>query len=216
MSALGHTLLCMSIAAVPFLPACTDSSSAEVGREVETKPAPSLYERIAAKLEADPDLAARLDAPAAELESARWLVGTWDVTATVFATSSTPERRDAGVSVVSPAMGGTWLEITGTYPTGTQDLGFLGFDPVARQWVSLALDSAGDVVVNRASGWEGDRLTFTGSVHILGEDVTLRQTLARHSDTEYVVLNEELLADGRWQGLDSYLYRKRTSESDAH
>jgi hypothetical protein len=119
----------------------------------QPNPPELLYERVAAKLVSRPDLAS-LDQPPRELEGVRWMIGHWDVEATVFATASTPERVERGSSEVRTVMKGYWLEQADTYPEGTQDLGFLTYNPVEREWVSLGLDSTGNCVVAKAAGWQ--------------------------------------------------------------
>src|SRR5689334_4085535 len=91
----------------------------------EPRRPPTLYERIAPNLAKAPSLPARLDGPPAELEPVAWMVGTWDVTARVFATPSSPERTSVGKSVVEKALGGAWLSIAGSFGKDVEDLGFL-------------------------------------------------------------------------------------------
>jgi len=192
--------LCLLAAAALLY--CTASSATDTAL-------PSLYERIEAKLAADPAFAAKLGKPAEELASVRWLVGTWDVTATVFATKSAPESHSQGTSVVTAAIGGTWLQYVDSYPEGSQDMGFLTCNPVTRLWVAVALDSTGNSVVVTGTAWTENRLVLSGNVTIVGEKVILRQTLTKISDAEYTVFNEEQLSDGEWRALDRYRYRRR-------
>jgi hypothetical protein len=169
----------------------------------------TLYERIAARLAKDPALAERLSAPNTEMKRMAWLVGRWSVEAHVFATRTTPESRSHGTSVVTPALGGGWLQIADAYPDGGHDLGFLTYSQTSGQWLSVALDSTGNAVVTRAGSWDGRTMVFTAPpVQILGESAELRQTLEKRSEREYHILNEELLPSGRWVALDEYTYRK--------
>ncbi|MES1211020.1 MAG: amidohydrolase family protein, partial [Acidobacteriota bacterium] len=91
----------------------------------ENPPAPSLYERIAERLARDPDLAQRLKSPPPQLAEMSWMLGSWDITARVFATASTPERVSQGQSDVRFTLGNRWLLITDTYPDGGMDEGYL-------------------------------------------------------------------------------------------
>lgn len=172
-------------------------------------PPPSLYERVAARIAANPELAAKLGKPPVQLATVQWMLGTWDVTATVFATSLAAESHSQGTSVVTAAVGGTWLQQADSYPDGGRDLGFLTFNPVTDRWVAVALDGTGNSGITTATDWAENRLVLTGSVTIVGEHADLRQTLTKASDNEYSVLNEEQLPDGSWRALDSYHYRRR-------
>ncbi len=173
------------------------------------KATPSLYERVATRLAARTDLA-DVGQPPPQLRDVEWLLGTWSIDVKVMATSSTSERIEHGESRITHAMDGHWLQMTDSYPAGTQDLGFLTFNRFTRQWVTVSLDSHGNVCVARADGWRDDRLTFViPEQEILGEKATLRQTLRRLSFDEFVVLNEEQLPDGAWRAVDEYRYRRK-------
>jgi hypothetical protein len=172
-------------------------------------PPPSLYERVAAKLSANPALAEAIGKPSPELQAARWLAGRWNVTARVFATPGNPERVDRGQSTVEEVLGGTWLQFRDTYDGKVQDLSFLTCNPVTRRWISMTVDHTGNAVAATADGWRDGRLVFvTRNAEILGEPVVLRQTFEKRSAREYRVLNEEQLSDGSWVAVDEYLYRK--------
>ena len=138
------------------------------------------------------------------------MLGSWDITAKVFATASTPERISKGRGEVRPALGDRWLLVTDTYPDGGMDEGYLTYNGFTKKWTNVTLDATGNALISIADGWQGNRLVFLASdIELLGEKTTLRQTIERRSDTEYHLLNEEKLPDGRWVALDEYTYRKR-------
>jgi hypothetical protein len=170
----------------------------------------TLYDRIGARLAADPKLAESLGQPTSELRNARWMVGTWDVTTRVFATAQSPERIEHGRAVISEILGGTWLQFEDSYDGKPQDLGFLTYNPVSKRWTSVSIDKTGNGVTATAEKWEGDRLALIAEgVEIVGERVTLRQTIEKRSPREYRLLNEERLSDGTWAAVDEYIYTKK-------
>lgn len=172
-------------------------------------PPATLYERVAASLADRPDLES-LGKPPAEMQKVAWMIGDWTIDVRVFATPTTPESQDHGLASVSRVVGGTWLQMADVYPEGTQDLGFMTYNIVTRRWVSLGLDSAGNSVLSTAPDWQGNQLKLIAEgVEILGEKVTLRQTVTQISPDEFMVLNEERLEDGSWVSLDEYRYRRR-------
>lgn len=172
---------------------------------------PSLYERVAARLAARTDLG-DIGQPPPELREVEWLLGTWTIEVKVMATASTAERVEYGEARITRALNGHWLQMADSYPTGTQDLGFLTFNRFTRQWVSVNLDSHGNVCVARADGWHDDRLvSVLPEQDVLGEKVTLRQTLHRRTPDEFVVLNEERLPDGVWRPVDEYRYVRKNA-----
>lgn len=175
-------------------------------------PEPSLYDRVASALANRPDLEG-LGSPAPQMADVSWMIGKWSIEAKVFATPTTPERIDRGTAVVSKVIGDTWLQFADSYPEGTQDLGYLTYNLVRKVWVSVSLDSTGNSIVSSAPGWSGNRLVFVAPhVQILGEEVTLRQTLVKLDADEYTVLNEELTSAGSWRALDEYRYRRARSD----
>lgn len=173
-----------------------------------------LYERIGKKLSRNPKLAAYLRAPAEEMKEVSWMVGTWEIESRVFRTSSEPERVSRGTAEVSFKMGSRWLFSHDTYPGGGEDDSYLSFNPFTKRWVSMTVDGYGNAVTATASKWEGNRLVFLAKdIEVLGERVTLRQTMEKRSDTEYHILNEERLPNGKWVALDEYTYRKKSTSN---
>lgn len=168
-----------------------------------------IYARVETKLARDPQLAARIGQPPVELSRFAWMAGTWQVEARAVAGSGNA-AREYGSSIVRPIVGGAWIEIADHYPDGSQDIGYLTYNSATRRWVSVALDSMGNANATFASGWDGDRIAFEGDVAILGLFAHLRQTLTKLSDSEYIVVNEELVG-GEWRTLDEYHYRKMSS-----
>jgi hypothetical protein len=170
----------------------------------------SLYERIAARLAANPSLAKAIGTPPPELREAQWLVGRWNVTSRVFATQRTPERVDHGESVVQESVDGIWLQSQDSYDGRTDAISFITYDPVSRRWVSATMDRYGQAITSHADRWAGDKLVFMlPEVTLLGERTTLRQTIEKRSNDEYRILNEERLASGKWIAVDEYVYRRQ-------
>jgi uncharacterized protein DUF1579 len=171
---------------------------------------PSLYERVDSKLAKDPQLAARVGNPAPELQQLNWLLGTWDVQSTVFATAAAPESNLGGTTVVTRVLGDTWLQFADEIFGKEQDLGFITYNVVTRKWIAAQVDASGNSVTTTSPGWSGNKIVFTGRALIVGEEAMLRQTLEKISDTQYMILNEERLPNGKWVPLDRYVYRKQT------
>ena len=169
--------------------------------------APDLYARIGQHVGANPTLAAGLGKPAPEMAALDWLVGEWDVEATVEAMAGrAPER---GTSVVTRLYGGVWLEIRDTYAAGTQDVGYLGFSAATGHWSIVSLDSLGNLnTAMSQSGWQGDQMVVEGDFLILGVRAHLRQTVTKVSADEYRLVNEELVG-GTWKRLDNYRYTRK-------
>lgn len=166
---------------------------------------PSLYERVAARLSSRPDLA-HLGQPPSELAQVEWMPGTWQIEVRVTG----EDRVERGTSVISWVVGNCWLQLADSYPTGIQDIGFLTYNVVSKQWISIGLDSAGHAVKSTARAWEANRLVLLApDTEVVGEKVTLRQTITRVSVDEFVLSNDELLPNGEWRPVDEYRYRRK-------
>jgi len=170
----------------------------------------SLEQRIEERLASDPALAERLGKPTHEIEHLAWMVGTWEVSAVVAGRAAGEGGGDTGVSTVTRVLDGTWLQVEDRYADGNQDLGFIGYDGATKQYRAIAIDSYGTAALTSGSAFVDGRLALTGRVRILGEDVTLRQTIVRTDAREYRVTNEEQDEEGAWHAIDEYRYRKRS------
>lgn len=168
----------------------------------------NLYDRIAAKMTADPALASALGKPGPEMASVAWMLGTWDVVATVMGghDARAPEH---GTSVWSTVLNGTWIEMRDSYPAGVQDLGYFGYSPATKRWTSVSLDSAGNAAVTTGDGWVGAKFVFEGDVVVVGEAVHLRQTYTHDGTNAMLLTNEQRMSDGTWQLLDTYRYTRK-------
>ena len=171
----------------------------------------SFYKRRAARRAA---ANARWDAPPpAELELARWLVGTWSTGGTAFATPTTPERR-----VEHPearlrcrfVLGGHWLQFEGEWgrPRRFHFVQYLGYDPHAGQWVLIGIEHPSGWSVRMAPGWADNHLQFEGRWDIAGETVELRHRLVKLSDDAWKWENDEKQADGSWLPIDEHRYTR--------
>jgi len=64
--------------------------------------------------------------------------------------------------------------------------GYLGYDPVAKKYVSMGVDNMGGSVTESSPGWEADKLTFTGDGQMGGQKISFRETYTKKSDKEMI------------------------------
>ncbi|MBV9496203.1 MAG: hypothetical protein JOZ54_18285 [Acidobacteria bacterium] len=173
----------------------------------ETPKVSTLYDRVGRRIAADLELAKALSAAPKELDEVKWMVGRWHILSRVFADGN---REEHGESVTAFAIDGTWLKTEDSYQGKVADFGLLTFNPVSKQWIALGVDKTGNVVRAVGNGWKNGRLVLLAEdVEIVGERVTLRQTVEKRSDREYRILNEEKLTDGGWAVVDEYVYTRK-------
>ena len=164
-----------------------------------------LYDRIERHLAETPALAAAVGKPAAEMAAVSWLVGEWDVVATDTQPGSQPSKGSASIT---PLYGGVWLEMRDTYPSGNQDLGYLGFSVTSRRWINVSMDAYGHANLVSTDAWRDDRLVFEADFVIMGVATHLRQTFRKLNEDSFRVDNEERIG-GAWRPVDAYVYTRK-------
>lgn len=160
----------------------------------------ALDQRIMAKLQADPALAAGIGRPAAQMAKLAPFVGSWEV-------KTARADQGLGTSTITPAFNGIWLEIRGAFPGGIQYVGFLGFNPGIGKWQSISIDNFGNANILQADDWDGDRLVFEGDVMALGVAAHVRQVMTKVNNDEFRIASEERV-DGVWQPMYQHHYRR--------
>jgi hypothetical protein len=163
----------------------------------------TIYQRYA-ELRSDPQFQARMAAPAARIGAFSWMLGEWDVTVTVFATPTTPERIDS--ERASFRMQGDALIVSNDLST------VLGFDAFGDRWFSAGFEppAAPFSIGYAPSRWDGRTIVFVNDARIFGETFSLRSTLTRLGPDEFELLNEERVGAGRYVRADAYRYRRRS------
>lgn len=196
------------------------TGAAMAGKEKGQKPkkaqqnnSASLYQRIETRVQNDPAYAKQLEGLPEELKQVEWMVGNWDIVAKVYATPTAPERVSQGQAEIKFVMNNRWVFVFDTYPDGGVDEGYLTYNGFTKKWTSVTIDGLGNTFIATADKWQGNQIIFVLSdIQIVGERVTLRQTITKRSDSEYHVLNEEKLPNGKWVALDEYTYKKRAAK----
>ena len=168
---------------------------------------PTIYQRVEQRLAADPAAVAAFGRPAPQMRDVDWLIGTWDVSAHLEGRGGPPAT---GTSVVTPVLGGTWLEVRDSYPNGTQGLIFVGYSVVEGRWVSVSIDSLMNANRSTATGWNDGRIVLEGDFVILGVPAHLRQTVVRDGADNYSVVTEERI-EGAWRRFAVYYYHRRAT-----
>jgi len=164
-----------------------------------------LYQRLEQRFANDPAAAAAIGRPAPQMREMDWLVGTWDVATHLEARGGPPET---GTSVVTPVLGGTWLEIRNVFAHGTQSLNYVGYGAAEGRWISIAFDTLMNGNRATSSGWTGESIVFEGDFVILGLQAHLRQTVTRDGPDNYSAIMDERV-EGRWQRLGVNYYHRR-------
>jgi Protein of unknown function (DUF1579) len=147
-------------------------------------------------------------APPPEMAQLKIFEGAAKCTGTQSATDFGPEHPTNAVVRGRSELGGFWLTLryderkTKANPNPTHALYALGYDASAKQFVSTVFDGFGGRGAETASGWDGDKLTFTGDYVLAGKKLGYRETFTKKGEREIDHLGEIQGADGKWVTLD--------------
>jgi hypothetical protein len=152
--------------------------------------------------------AASSPAPPPEIDQLKIFEGTAKCTGNQSASDFGPAHATTGVARGRRDLGGFWITIryderkTKANPNPVHALYALGYDPSAKQFLSNGFDGFGGRGTETSSGWEGDKLTFTGEYVVAGKKIGYRDTFTRKGEREIDHLGENQGADGKWVTLD--------------
>ena len=144
------------------------------------------------------------EARTAELQQFGWLPGEWSYENAVPATRVSPAYTDVGVVRFAFNGDGTWICMIGR---DERPVPLITFDPWSRLWMYVLTN--GSYGILRSTGWDGDRITFTGTMTMLGVTCEWRMTWEKAGLEEFAFVNEEQGADGRWNYIDHWRYRRK-------
>ena len=181
---------------------------------------PTILERVQAKLAGNEDLRKIIASPPEALGSVRWMAGRWDAVVKTYGTGKDPDKVEKGTRTTRFELGGRWLvsRNAGAGPVGEDAVEILGFDPFQRAWRWQFFSSAGrgtNSALVSMQGWDGDRLTLSGSFYIYGEGTEVAMRLQRMSDDEYYEVFEEKMPDDRRRPFLEYHYTRAKAAAKA-
>jgi hypothetical protein len=145
--------------------------------------------------------------PAAELAQLKYFVGEWSCTGKGFASEMGPEHATKATVKIKMDMNGFF--VSGRYeemksPENKMPVmaAFVwGWDSVAKKIAATGQDTFGGMFTQTSSGWEGDKIVFSGDA-LWGSDKTgVRDTFTKKGENEVVHLGE-MQMKGQWTSLD--------------
>src|SRR5262249_1114979 len=160
-------------------------------------------ERLSAIINEDPDFLRNVRSQRgfpSELDSLKWLLGSWKASGKVYQTPSTPERTfpDRGIYIYKTVPASSWIWGLSTREGAGVLMPLIGYDRPSKRYLLDLCGAAGAYGVMTSSGPKGDSITFEGDVTIMGISVHLRHTFTKTKPSEFEIFNEERMADGTW------------------
>jgi hypothetical protein len=149
-----------------------------------------------------PDLFPKLVAQrTAEMQRVRFMAGEWLTVNQVPATPRNPAYAEHGKGSMRMSPTGAWLCLV----RSGVEVPHITFDPFSRQWMYILAEGAFGIL--RSKGWEGERISFTGLMTMIGAERELRHTITKVGGDEFHSLNEELHGS-EWVYVDEWQYRR--------
>ena len=126
--------------------------------------------------------------PAPELDQLKMFEATWKCDGKQPAGPMGPEQTYKSTFKGKKDVDNFWLAFeysqkkSKTHPTPIAAKGFLGYDPASKKYVTTGVDNMGGSISESSSGWEGDKLTFTGDGQMGGQKISFRETYTKKGD----------------------------------
>ncbi len=121
--------------------------------------------------------------PASEMSQIAYFEGNWSCQGKMLETPFGPAGEMKGTVTVKKDLGGFFQSgvVKGTMPNMPPFEGrfHVTFDPGAKQFVMLWVDSMGGWAQSSASGWKGDTLVYEGDSHMGPQTFKSRDTFTR-------------------------------------
>lgn len=142
--------------------------------------------------------------PAPELDSFKPFLGRWKCDGKVFASPlAVTEHAVTGTAEGKPEVDGFWQSFsyeekkTKEHP-GLKVKGHWGFDQGAKRFVRAAVGNHGEWDTASSTGWEGNKLVWTGELSAFFGRVPFRHTFTTKTPKEWTHALELRLPDGKW------------------
>ncbi len=159
---------------------------------------PTILERVQKKAAENEGIRKMVTSQPEALAAIGWMTGDWNAVVRTHASKAEGEKVEKATRTTRFELGGKWLlsRNKGGGPVGEDAVELLGFDPFQRTWRWQFFSSVGrgtNSALVSTQGWDGDRLTLSGTFYIWGESADVALRLVKMSDDEYYEIFEEKL-----------------------
>ena len=116
--------------------------------------------------------------------------GTWKCKGNMLATPMGPGHETAATLKLKRDLGGYWISAsyvgkkTKVDPKPFLGQDYITYDGVAKTWNRVMVDGYGGWSTMTSTGWEGDKLVFTGDAMMPGHKMGLRHTITKKGPKE--------------------------------
>ena len=151
--------------------------------------------------------------PAAEMANLKVFDGAWTCDGKSEASPFGPAGTSKGSVRSHSDLGGFWQSGTvkssgGPNTPAMEGMFRMTYDPGTKQYVMLWVDNMGAYSHETASGWEGDKIVFSGDMAMGGKKMTVRDTFTKGADGSLTHAWEGQI-EGKWTPLGSETCKKQ-------
>lgn len=150
--------------------------------------------------------------PAAEMSNLQAFDGSWTCEGKSEASPFGPAGTMKGTVKSQADLGGFWQSgkvtssMTGM-PGSMEGMFHMTYDPGTKQYVMLWVDNMGAYSHETSTGWQGDKIVFSGDMSMGGKKMTVRDTFTKGADGSLTHAWEGQI-DGKWTPLGSETCKK--------
>src|SRR5688500_1284280 len=144
-----------------------------------------------------------MPAPASEMAALAFFDGKWQCTGEGAMEPGGAMQKMTGTVKVESDLGGFWQSgKVSAQMTGMPGPGFEGklhttWDPGAKEYVMFWVDSMGGWAQTRATGWDADKITYTGTSYMGGQKIASRDIFIKKADGSLGHIGE-MQVNGQW------------------
>jgi len=151
--------------------------------------------------------------PAAEMANLKAFDGSWNCEGKSEASPFGPAGTNKGTVRSHSDLGGYWQSgmvksSMAGMPGAMEGMFHMTYDPGTKQYVMLWVDNMGAYPHETASGWEGNKIVFTGDMAMGGKKMTVRDTFTKGADGSLTHAWEGQI-EGKWTPLGSETCKKQ-------
>ena len=145
---------------------------------------------------------------AAGFAQLEFFTGDWSCTGKSFASSAVPAPVTTATLHAGQAVAGHWIALhydeseSAGNPTPYHSGQYLGYDAVTQKFMAIGVDDTDAYSTETGSGWNGDTMTFEGTMITGGRSAGLREVFTRKSPDEMEHSAWARGADGQWVETD--------------
>ena len=176
---------------------------------------PCAFAQGAADKKMDKSMAGMAPKPAAEMASLKFFEGSWSCAGEGAMEPGGPTMKMTSSVKIHSDLGGFWQSgmVKGTTAgmPAFEGMFHTTWDPGTKQYVMLWVDNMGGWSEERASGWNGDTLVYTGAGNMGGMKMGARDTFTRKADGNLGHASE-MQVKGQWVKMMEETCRKSAAK----